>query len=229
MTKRLIFSVILLTMFFVGGCGIFASHYRETREYDLAPVASNADGKLPQVRFGVFRNFSGAGLPLLFREEGSRVRTDVYNRWLMSPELMFERELRRALGPADESGKAGCYVRLSGTLFKFEIDAVRSRAVLEVEFSAAFYRDRVLQRTENAASTFETPLKNDSIEAASEAMSHCVGEAAAFAAKLVKKAVESGAEEKLSEKSVSFRTPISFIRNVQVCFVFLHSQTIKRT
>ncbi|MDD3886514.1 MAG: hypothetical protein PHI35_06565 [Victivallaceae bacterium] len=184
-----------------GGCAFFSSGYRETREYDISVSADQAkpDKLAVPVRFGVFYNLSGAGLGFLMRSAGDRVTTDPYNRWLVSPEQMIEREFRKSIEGTSPDGRVRSYVKLSCSLLAFEFDAHGRMARLSMDFTASFFDDSVLIRTVSARRDFEAPVSEANDEKLPEAlvaaMSRCTGEAAQFAAGLISKSLEKTAEQ----------------------------------
>lgn len=84
----------------MAGCALMSTSYVEPAEYDL----SVPEKPLPEVRFelGTFRNLSGSDRRFLYRESDGKMFSDDYNRWLLSPDLMLERQLHRALSPREE-------------------------------------------------------------------------------------------------------------------------------
>ena len=150
-------SFLLILLLCSGGCALMRSSYQETREYDLSGVEVKAATALPPVKLGVFRNLSGAGLQFLVRSEGNVVQTDVYNRWLMSPERLVEREFYRVLvadNPAENNQRD--YLLLSGTILKFEFDRAADKAVLELDLTARVFRDGAAAGSHSACAVFET-------------------------------------------------------------------------
>ena len=85
-------SLFAIPLLLLSGC---FSGYRQTVVMDLETLEPAAPEKMPSARIGVIRNNSGAGLPVVIRQQDGLVETDKYARWLMSPDQMLERELHR--------------------------------------------------------------------------------------------------------------------------------------
>lgn len=135
--KRIVTTMLATALLAAAGCALMGPEYVEPAEYDLAqpPSAESASLSAP-VRFGVFRNVSGADRRFLIRAEDDRMLTDEYNRWLVSPELLIERRLRAAMPDPEEIRRSGETVRLGGTVYRFELDRKRKLAVVGVDYSA---------------------------------------------------------------------------------------------
>lgn len=162
------------------GCALMGPEYVEPAEYDLAQPVKRAEPMAAMVRFGVFRNVSGADRRFLIREENNRMLTDEYNRWLVSPELLIERRLRAAMPDPEKQAQLDEAVRLSGTVYRFEIDRGGRKAVVGVDYSARFSGASLERNT-----LCEAPLGDDSPAAAVRAMSEAVEKSAAEAKQLV--------------------------------------------
>ena len=139
----------------------------EPAEYDL----SVPEKPLPEVRFelGTFRNLSGSDRRFLYRESDGKMFSDDYNRWLLSPDLMLERQLHRALSPREEvrtGGRNGRFLRLSGTIYRCEFDRGQKKAVLSVDYTVRVYVDRRPVRTENLNVSTEQPIRGNTPAAA---------------------------------------------------------------
>ena len=164
----------------MAGCALMSTSYVEPAEYDL----SVPEKPLPEVRFelGTFRNLSGSDRRFLYRESDGKMFSDDYNRWLLSPDLMLERQLHRALSPREEvrtGGRNGRFLRLSGTIYRCEFDRGQKKAVLYVDYTVRVYVDRRPVRTENLNVSTEQPIRGNTPAAAVAAMSECVAESIA--------------------------------------------------
>ena len=159
---------------FLTGCALMSTTYVDPVEYDL----STREDPLPEVRFevGTFRNLSGSDRRFLYREKSCRMIADDYNRWLLSPDLMLERQMYRILSPDGEraSGRNGTFVRISGTIYRFDFDLSPRQAVLSVDYTVRIFTDRKLVGSENLAVTTREAIHDDTPDAAAEAMSRCV-------------------------------------------------------
>ena len=181
--KRIVTTMLATALLAAAGCALMGPEYVEPAEYDLAqpPSAESASLSAP-VRFGVFRNVSGADRRFLIRAEDDRMLTDEYNRWLVSPELLIERRLRAAMPDPEEIRRSGETVRLGGTVYRFELDRKRKLAVVGVS----------LERN----TLCEAPIRDDSPAAAVRAMSEAVERSAAAAKQLVLELLKGAGEEK---------------------------------
>lgn len=174
------------------GCALMGPEYVEPAEYDLADPVEGARPMAAMVRFGVFRNVSGADRRFLIRAEDDRMLTDEYNRWLVSPELLIERRLRAAMPDPEEIRRSGETVRLGGTVYRFELDRKRKLAVVGVDYSARLSDGASLERN----TLCEAPIRDDSPAAAVRAMSEAVERSAAAAKQLVLELLKGAGEEK---------------------------------
>lgn len=172
------------------GCALMGPEYVEPAEYDLADPVEGARPMAAMVRFGVFRNVSGADRRFLIRAEDDRMLTDEYNRWLVSPELLIERRLRAAMPDPEEIRRGGETVRLSGTVYRFELDRKRKLAVVGVDYSARLSGGASLERN----TLCEAPIRDASPAAAVRAMSAAVEKSTAAAKLLVSELLEKEAE-----------------------------------
>ncbi len=177
--RVLILSTLALAL---GGCALMRSDYTEPTDFDLGNPTSEAvtTVALP-IRFGVFRNISGANRKFLIRESSNRLVADDYNCWILSPELLLRRRIRAELQDPTESSSKG--VLLTATLYRFEFDRERHIAVLSVEFSAklgSYVESTSLQ-------TFESAYQEDVSESAASAMS----ENASKATQVIRKLIDS--------------------------------------
>ncbi len=191
--KRIVTTMLATALLAAAGCALMGPEYVEPAEYDLAqpPAAESASLSAP-VRFGVFRNVSGAVRRFLIRAEDDRMLTDEYNRWLVSPELLIERRLRAAMPDPEEIRRSGETVRLGGTVYRFELDRKRKLAVVGVDYSARLSDGASLERN----TLCEAPIRDDSPAAAVRAMSEAVERSAAAAKQLVLELLKGAGEEK---------------------------------
>lgn len=173
------------------GCALMGPEYAETAEYDLAHPAAEVPPLPVAVRFGVFRNVSGADRRFLIRTADDRMLTDEYNRWLVSPELLIERRLRAAMPDPEKVRRSGETVRLGGTVYRFELDQQRKLAVVGVDYSARLAGGASLERN----ILCEAPIRDDSPAAAVRAMSTAVEKSAAAAKLLVEELLKNGTEK----------------------------------
>lgn len=117
--------------------------------------------------------------------------TDEYNRWLVSPELLIERRLRAAMPDPEEVRGNSEVVRLSGTVYRFEFDRRRKRAVVGVNYSARLSDGGRLERD----AFYEVPMRDDSPATAVQAMSAAVEKSAAAARMLVQELLKEAGEK----------------------------------
>ena len=190
--KRIVTTMLATALLAAAGCALMGPEYVEPAEYDLAqpPAAESASLSAP-VRFGVFRNVSGADRRFLIRAEDDRMLTDEYNRWLVSPELLIERRLRAAMPDPEEVRGNSEVVRLSGTVYRFEFDRRRKRAVVGVNYSARLSDGGRLERD----AFYEVPMRDDSPATAFLAMSAAVEKSAAAARMLVQELLKEAGEK----------------------------------
>ena len=190
--KKVVMTMLTAALFAAAGCALMGPEYVEPAEYDLAQPPSEEIAPLPvPVRFGVFRNVSGADRRFLVREENDRMLTDEYNRWLVSPELLIERRLRAAMPDPEEVRGNSEVVRLSGTVYRFEFDRRRKRAVVGVNYSARLSDGGRLERD----AYYEVPMRDDSPATAVQAMSAAVEKSAAAARMLVQELLKEAGEK----------------------------------
>ncbi|MBS1368530.1 MAG: hypothetical protein HPZ91_01125 [Lentisphaeria bacterium] len=159
---------------FLAGCALISTSYVEPAEHDMT-VSENP---LSEVRFeiGTFRNLSGSDRRFLYREKNGRMISDDYNRWLLSPDLMVERQLHKALSPEEtrSSGRNGTFARISGTIYRFDFDRERRKAILSVDYTVRVFTDRKPVRSESMNVKTEETIRGNTPDAAAAAMSECM-------------------------------------------------------
>lgn len=159
---------------FLAGCALMSTSYVDPAEYDLS-VKTNP---LREVRFeiGTFRNLSGSDRRFLYREKSGQVISDDYNRWLLSPDLLLERQLQQSLSPdgARASGRSGTFARIGGTIYRFDFDRDARKAVLSVDYTVRIFSDRKPISSESVTITTEEAIRGNTPAAAAAAMSGCV-------------------------------------------------------
>jgi len=168
----------------LSGCALMSSNYIEPKEYDLSVPAEPLTG----VRFelGTFRNLSGSDRRFLYREKAERMLSDDYNRWLLMPDLMLERQLQKALFPREtRSDGGGLLLCLSGTIYRFEFDRESKTAVLTVNYTIRIFNDRRLAGSVSLSVTTEKPIEGDTPASAAAAMSECVADSIAAVRKFL--------------------------------------------
>lgn len=170
----------VLPLTLMTGCALMSPSYVEPAEYDL----SVPENPLPEVCFelGTFRNLSGSDRRFLYRESDGKMFSDDYNRWLLSPDLMLERQFHRTLSPREgvrSGGRNSRFLQVRGTIYRCEIDRERKSAVLSVDYSIRVFVERRPVRTENLNVSTERPLRENTPAAAAFAMSECVAESIA--------------------------------------------------
>ncbi len=159
----------------LAGCALMSTSYVEPAEYDLAVKAN----PLSEVRFevGSFRNLSGSDRRFLYREKGGRMVSDDYNRWLLSPDLLLQRQLQQTLSPEEvrSGGRNGMLARIGGTIYRFDFDSAARKAVLSVDYTVRIFSpDRKMVGSDSVTVTTEAEIQGNSPEAAAAAMSDCV-------------------------------------------------------
>lgn len=132
---------------------------------------------------GTFRNLSGSDRRFLYRESDGKMFSDDYNRWLLSPDLMLERQLTRALSPR-ERGPHRRKKRPVSAVGRNHLPlrirpGTEKKAVLSVDYTVRVYVDRRPVRTENLNVSTEQPIRGNTPAAAAAAMSECVTESIA--------------------------------------------------
>ena len=126
--KNLLFSAAVLCAGLTG-C-IFGGSSSQPQIFSLRPGVEKR-AKLPcQVKFLLFRNLSGADRRFLYRQSENLVYGHEFCRWVLDPELMFERFLRESV-----QGEGNENVRVRGVITCFEFDIPGKRAVLAVDFT----------------------------------------------------------------------------------------------
>lgn len=166
------------------GCALISTNYIEPGEYDLSVPAE----PLTAVRFelGTFRNLSGSDRRFLYREQAERMLSDDYNRWLLTPDLMLERQLQKALFPREtRSNDNGLFLRLGGTIYRFEFDRRSKTAILTVDYTIRIFVDRRTTGSGSLCVTTEKPIDGDTPAAAAAAMSECVADSIAAVRKFL--------------------------------------------
>ena len=162
----------------LSGCALMSSNYIEPKEYDLSVPAE----PLTDVRFevGTFRNLSGSDRRFLYREKAEQMLSDDYNRWLLTPDLMLERQLHKALFPREtRNNGGGQLLRLSGTIYRFEFDRESKTAILTVDYTIRIFVDRRPTGGGSLSVTTEKPIEGDTPASAAAAMSGCVADSIA--------------------------------------------------
>jgi len=193
--KRAVLGTCGLLLLLPAGCAFLSPSYIEPKEYDLAVPAD----PLTDVRFelGGFRNLSGSDRRFLYRESDERMLADDYNRWLLSPDLMLERQFHKALFPREtRSGGDGRFLRLGGTIYRFEFDRTNKTAILSVDYTIRIFTDHRPAGSESLSITTEKPINGDTAASAAAAMSECVAESVAAARKFL---IETNAEAQKSK------------------------------
>lgn len=168
----------------LSGCALMSTNYIEPREYDLSVPAE----PLTDVRFELttFRNLSGSDRRFLYREKAERMLSDDYSRWLLTPDLMLERQLQKALFPREtRSNGNGLLLRLGGTIYRFEFDRERKMAVLTVDYTVRIFVNRRPAGSGSLCVTTEKPIEGDTPASAAAAMSGCVEDSFAAVRKLL--------------------------------------------
>ena len=130
------------------GCALMGTPDKvQVTEYDLGTVkAPPASAKLA-VEFGAFRNLSGAGTPMLFREKDGSIVPDDSCRFLLLPEHLVRRRLVE-LFPASASEDD---IRVNGTLNRFEIDRGDRTGRLVIDYEVSWKgRQRTFHHSETA-------------------------------------------------------------------------------
>ena len=158
------FGVLLLAG--AAGCALMGTPDKiRVTDYDLGTVkAPPASAKLG-VEFGAFRNLSGAGTPMLFREKDGSIVQDDSRRFLLLPEHLVRRRLVE-LFPAPVSEDD---IRVSGTLNRFEINRGDRTGRLVVDYDVSWKgRERTFRHA------VETPLEGDTGLDGAKALEKCV-------------------------------------------------------
>ncbi|MPN61126.1 hypothetical protein SDC9_208860 [bioreactor metagenome] len=120
------------------------------------------------------------------------MRSDDYNRWLLPPDMMIERQLHKMLFPSEtRSDGDGRLLRLGGTIYRFEFDRENRTAVLTVDYTVRILVDRRPAGSGSLSVTTQRTLTDDTPAAAAAAMSGCVEESVAAARKFL---IETNAE-----------------------------------
>ncbi len=168
----------------LSGCALMSSNYIEPKEYDLSVPAE----PLTDVQFevGTFRNLSGSDRRFLYREKAEQMLSDDYSRWLLTPDLMLERQLHKALFPRETRNPGnGRLLRLSGTIYRFEFDRENKTAILTVDYNIRIFVDRRPTGGGSLSVTTEKPIEGDTPASAAAAMSGCVADSIAAVRKFL--------------------------------------------
>lgn len=172
------------------GCALMCTPERTAVvEYDLgtaktSPVSSGA------VDFGTFRNISGAGARILYREKDGTLTQGEGMRFIILPEQLIKRRMLELFpGSCDENSP-----RVDAMLCRFEIDRRSSAARMSMEYSVT-----VGGRSKFFRHVLEAPVGGKNRNAEVAALEECViksarrlaGEISAFV-----KSVSPAAEKK---------------------------------
>ena len=148
------------------GCALMGTPGKvRVTEYDLGMVKTAPASAELKVEFGAFRNISGAGAPMLFREKNGSLVQDDSCRFLLLPEHLVRKRLVE-LFPASASEDD---IRVSGTLNRFEIDRGARTGRLAVDYEVSW---KGKHRTIHHA--VETPLDGDTGLDGARALEKCV-------------------------------------------------------
>lgn len=186
-TIRLCAAVMLLSLLFAGGCSIFPEPAPAAPEYDLGEGAELEPVPVP-VRIGVIRNLSGSDRRFLFRRAENRMVASESGRWLLSPDLLIERRLLADFSGSDDgASKPEAFVRIDGTLVRFEFDEAARTAELGMDYTLKLYLDGALRRTVTGNRRFSVSVEGEGAAAEAAAMSRAVDQfAAAIREQIVK-------------------------------------------
>jgi len=169
---------LLLPLLAGAGCAFMSPGYIEPKEFDLAVASTPLTG----VRFqlGTFRNLSGSDRRFLYREKDEQMLSDDYSRWLLTPDLMLERQFHKALFPLEtRSDGKDRLLRLNGTIYRFEFDRTKRTAILSVDYTVRIFDNRRPAGVSSLSVTTEKPILGDTSASAAAAMSGCVTESVA--------------------------------------------------
>ena len=166
MWKKLLrhFGILLLTGTY--GCALMSTPEKiQVTEYDLGTVKSAPASAKLGVEFGAFRNLSGAGTPMLFREKDGAIIQDDRCRFLLLPEHLVRRRLVELFpAPASEGD-----IQVNGTLNRFEIDRGDRAGRLVIDYEVSW---KGKHRTFHHA--VEAPLDGDTGLDGARALEKCV-------------------------------------------------------
>ena len=116
------------------GCVFSRNAYVENAEFDLE-LPKPVGGK---VRLGVFKNLSGSDRRVMMRRGDGQVVSLEYQRWRLSPELLFQRCVYGAFEVAADNAEE--VSRLNAVIYRFEFDERDNRAHLAVDFMIPDFR-----------------------------------------------------------------------------------------
>ena len=169
----------LLLPFLAGaGCAYLSPGYIEPKEFDLAVAATPLTGM--RFQLGTFRNLSGSDRRFLYRGKDERMLADDYNRWLLTPDLMLERQFHKALFPREtRCSEQDRLLRLDGTIYRFEFDRTKRTAILSVDYTIRIFNNRRPAGVSSLSVTTEKPILGETSASAAAAMSGCVSESVA--------------------------------------------------
>lgn len=158
------FGILLLAG--TAGCALVGTPEKvRVTEYDLGTVKAPPVSTKLGVEFGTFRNLSGAGTPMLFRDRDGSIVQDDRSRFLLLPEHLVRRRLVE-LFPAPVSDDD---IRVNGTLERFEIDRGDRAGRLVIDYEVSCQGRR---RTFHHA--VRTPLDGDTGLDGARALEKCV-------------------------------------------------------
>ncbi len=164
-----------LTLTLLAGCGILSPKYIEPQEHDLTVPATPVEQI--NLEFGAFRNLSGSDRRFLYRGLQGRMFADDYNRWLLSPDQMLERQLHKALQPHEaRGGDEEKLYRIGGTIYRFEFDRKMRAACVTIDYVIRVFENRRSVGSYNLSITTERAIAGDTPAAAAAAMSGAVEE-----------------------------------------------------
>ena len=181
--------------------GALSEEGHSVRQLDLAPCAR--DGSWKETLSEVYRTFRPGLIGLGIRNVDSVNSRDEKEESLLDfplevarfckenfpeqlilggagfsllPDLLLERHLQQALSPdgARLSGRSGTFVRISGTIYRFDFDRDARKAVLCVDYAVRVFTDRKPVDSESVTVTTEEPIRGNTPAAAAAAMSSCV-------------------------------------------------------
>ena len=166
MWKNLLRYCEVLLLAGTAGCALMGTPGKvRVTEYDLGMVKTAPASAELKVEFGAFRNISGSGAPMLFREKNGSLVQDDSCRFLLLPEHLVRKRLVE-LFPASASEDD---IRVSGTLNRFEIDRGARTGRLAVDYEVSW---KGKHRTIHHA--VETPLDGDTGLDGARALEKCV-------------------------------------------------------
>lgn len=141
MFKQTALSLPLYSLIFLCGCSIFsAPEVANASLYDLGNEKIVI--KDVRIRINGFTNLSGAGTPMLIREKSDVLSEDDDNRFILLPEVLIRRKFTEIFTAPATDGSA----KISGRLWRFEIDKRSSRARMVMEYELILDSRTVLLR-----------------------------------------------------------------------------------